>query len=144
MNNKDNHLEMSRMGLNMYNPLQAERSWGYRITTTFSELRSSSICRSEDKDKSRKGRMGENTKGRKETNPVRHCGLEPQSPFIRRVRCVRFLRREASRLYSLGDSDLRQNDKYSDKGLPAYCMLPFPSFLQESIKRSIIIKEKLV
>jgi hypothetical protein len=37
------HLEMSRMGLNMYNPLQAERSWGYKITTTLSELRSSSI-----------------------------------------------------------------------------------------------------
>jgi hypothetical protein len=36
--------EMSRKGLNMYNPLQAERSWGYRITTTLSELRSSSIC----------------------------------------------------------------------------------------------------
>jgi hypothetical protein len=35
---------MSRMGLNMYNPLQAERSWGYKITTTLSELRSSSIC----------------------------------------------------------------------------------------------------
>jgi hypothetical protein len=36
--------EMSRRGLNMYNPLQAERSWGYKITTTLSELRSSSIC----------------------------------------------------------------------------------------------------
>jgi hypothetical protein len=47
MKNKDKHLGMSRRGLNMYNPLQAERSWGYRITLTLSELRSSSICRSE-------------------------------------------------------------------------------------------------
>jgi hypothetical protein len=38
------HLEMSRMGLNMYNPLQAERSWGYKMMSTLSELRSSSIC----------------------------------------------------------------------------------------------------
>jgi hypothetical protein len=38
------YLGMSRMGLNMYNPLQAERSWGYRIMPTLSELRSSSIC----------------------------------------------------------------------------------------------------
>jgi hypothetical protein len=37
------HLEMSRRGLNMYNPLQAERSWGYKMTSTLSELRSSSI-----------------------------------------------------------------------------------------------------
>jgi hypothetical protein len=59
---------MFRMGLNMYNPLQAKRSWGYKITTTLSELRSSSICyhinhlnHSSDK----KGRMGESTKGQK-------------------------------------------------------------------------------
>jgi hypothetical protein len=53
----------------MYNPLQAKRSWGYKMTPTISELRSSSICyhinhlnHSSDK----KGRMGEGTKGRKE------------------------------------------------------------------------------
>jgi hypothetical protein len=39
---------MSRRGLNMYNPLQAKRSWGYRITPTLSELRSSSIYRRSD------------------------------------------------------------------------------------------------
>jgi hypothetical protein len=38
------HVAMSRMGLNMYNPLQAECSWGYKMTSTLSELRSSSIC----------------------------------------------------------------------------------------------------
>jgi hypothetical protein len=48
MKNKDKHLAMSRRGLNMYNPLQAERSWGYRKTNTFSELRSSSIYRRSD------------------------------------------------------------------------------------------------
>jgi hypothetical protein len=58
------YLAMSRRGLNMYNPLQAERSWGYRTTNTFSELRSSSICKSEYKDKGMKGRKGEGTKGR--------------------------------------------------------------------------------
>jgi hypothetical protein len=56
---------------NMYNPLQAKRSSGYKIATTLSELRSSSICyhgnhlnhinHSSDK----KGRMGEGRKGRK-------------------------------------------------------------------------------
>jgi hypothetical protein len=46
---------MSRRGLNMYNPLQAKRSWGYRTTTTFSELRSSSICRSEYRRSDLKG-----------------------------------------------------------------------------------------
>jgi hypothetical protein len=64
-------VEMSRKGLNMYNPLQAKRSWGYRKTTTLSELRSSSICyhinhanqinHSSDK----RGRKDEGTKGRK-------------------------------------------------------------------------------
>jgi hypothetical protein len=58
MNNKDKYLAMSRRGLNMYNPLQAKRSWGYRMTTTLSELRSSSIYKSEDK--------GERTNGRKD------------------------------------------------------------------------------
>jgi hypothetical protein len=60
--------EMSRKGLNMYNPLQAKRSWGYKITTTLLELRSSSICyhinqinHSSDK----RGRKSEGTKGRK-------------------------------------------------------------------------------
>jgi hypothetical protein len=70
MNNKDKHLAMSRRGLNMYNPLQAERSWGYRITTTLSELRSSSIYKIEDK--------GEGTKGRKSerifTDKKKICG----------------------------------------------------------------------
>jgi hypothetical protein len=40
------------------------------------------------------------------TSSVRHCGLDLQSPFIR------FIRREASRLYILGDSDFRQHDGY--------------------------------
>jgi hypothetical protein len=38
------YFQMSRRGLNMYNPLQAKHSWGYKMTTTLSELRSSSIC----------------------------------------------------------------------------------------------------
>jgi hypothetical protein len=38
------YLAMSRKGLNMYNPLQAKRSWGYKMTLTLSEVRSSSIC----------------------------------------------------------------------------------------------------
>jgi hypothetical protein len=56
---------------------------------------------------------------RKATNPVRHCGLDPQSPFIRFIGFARFIRREASRLYNLGDSDFRQNDGhgYGDSDL---------------------------
>jgi hypothetical protein len=46
----------------MYNPLQAERSWGDRITTTLSELRSCSICKSEYNDKSTKERTGKRNK----------------------------------------------------------------------------------
>jgi hypothetical protein len=67
------HLAMSRMGLNMYNPLQAERSWGYKITLTLSELRSSSICyhinhlnqinhSSDKRGEGTKGRIGEGNK----------------------------------------------------------------------------------
>jgi hypothetical protein len=62
------HLEMSRMGLNMYNPLQAKRSWGYKITSTLSELRSSSICYHDNHSNhssDKRGRKGEGTKGRK-------------------------------------------------------------------------------
>jgi hypothetical protein len=62
------HLEMSRRGLNMYNPLQAERSWGYRTTTTFSELRSSSIYyhkNHSNHSSDKRGRMDESTNGRK-------------------------------------------------------------------------------
>jgi hypothetical protein len=127
---------------NMYNPLQAKHSWGIRITPTLSELRSSSICyhgnhsnhinhSSDKRDEGTKGlsschccrdakhRVFFKDK-RKETTPVRHCGLDPQSPFIRRIR------REASRLYNLGDSDLHQNDGYrytkemSRRGLNMY------------------------
>jgi hypothetical protein len=43
------YFQMSRRGLNMYNPLQAERSWGYKMITTLSELRSSSTHKSENK-----------------------------------------------------------------------------------------------
>jgi hypothetical protein len=62
------------MGLNMYNPLQAERSWGYRKTPTLSELRSSSICKSEYKDKGTKGRKErrlQTTGNRQENNKKR-------------------------------------------------------------------------
>ncbi|MDR1180631.1 MAG: hypothetical protein LBL13_01435, partial [Bacteroidales bacterium] len=63
--------ELSRMGLNMYNPLQAERSWGYKMTPTLSELRSSSICYQDNHlnhinhSSDERGRMDEGTKGRK-------------------------------------------------------------------------------
>jgi hypothetical protein len=62
---------MSRRGLNMYNPLQAKRSWGYKMTSTLSELRSSSIyyhsnhLNQINHSSDKKGRMGESTKGRK-------------------------------------------------------------------------------
>jgi hypothetical protein len=65
------HLEMSRKGLNMYNPLQAKRSWGYKRTTTLSELRSSSICyhgNHLNHSSEKRGRMGESTNGRMENN----------------------------------------------------------------------------
>jgi hypothetical protein len=53
------------MGLNMYNPLQAKRSWGYKITTTLSELRSSSISYHINHSSDKKGRKDEGMKGRK-------------------------------------------------------------------------------
>jgi hypothetical protein len=79
-----------------------------------------------------KGRKDERTNGRMGQSPVRHCGLDPQSPFFRGIGFVKFIRREASRLYSSGDSNFRQNDEYSNKGFPACCMLlvafsPFPA-----------------
>jgi hypothetical protein len=52
----------------MYNPLQAKRSWGYKMTPTLSELRSSSICyhinhlNQMNHSSDNKGRMGESKK----------------------------------------------------------------------------------
>jgi hypothetical protein len=80
------HLEMSRRGVNMV-----------QATSNMVQGTSNKV----------QGIKGEGTK---ETNPVRHCGLDPQSPFIR---CESsFIRREASHLYISGDSDFRQNDGY--------------------------------
>jgi hypothetical protein len=49
---------------------------------------------------------------KKATSTIRHCRLDLQSSFIRFVGFARFIRREASRLYNLGDSDFCQNDRY--------------------------------
>jgi hypothetical protein len=95
---------MSRMGLNMYNPLQAERSWGYKITTTLSELRSSSICRSEEK--------GEGTNGRK----VQATNISSWLACLLLAACC-----------------LIKHERYKQgaflHGLPAYCLLPATCYL---------------
>ncbi|MDR1182256.1 MAG: hypothetical protein LBL13_09815 [Bacteroidales bacterium] len=79
------HLKMSRMGLNMYNPLQAKRSWGYKMTLTLSELRSSSICKSEYKYKGTKVRRRERAKGRREDGSKQQAASNKQQAGKPRV-----------------------------------------------------------